>query len=190
MFRQYGSFTILALSLISSSAFSFDESRKGFSISVGGGFHTIDTEFSLDGAKVASPSENGLATSLKIGGGVNEQVLLYYVRNASWYSGPYFDDDVTYTIGIGGFGVSYFLSPTAPSAYFLGAIGVGDMSAPFESHIQTDTGSAFMIGGGYEFKPHVQFEATILKADIDSADVNGLSVGSTSLMFTINYNWY
>lgn len=172
-------------------SFAFDDNRQGFLLGFGAGFHSIDIDFIYDGSNIGSQSESGFATSFKIGGGITDQFALYYVRNASWYNAPYSDGyttkDITYTIGLSGVGASYFLSPSAPSAYFLGAFGIGDISAPFESGVESDTGSAFMLGGGYEFSNHVMVEATLLSTNIESADDSSLSIESSSFQFTINY---
>ncbi len=172
----------------------FDDNRQGFILGLGAGFHNIDTDFNYDGSKFNSESKSGLATSFKIGWGITNQFALYYVRNASWYSAPSFNgyttSDITYLAGISGIGGTFYLSPSAPSGYFLGAIGIGDLSAPFESNIESDTGSALMFGGGYEVSKHLQIEATLLSTDIDSADDSRLNLKSSSIQFTFNYLWY
>jgi len=129
----------------SHAALALDDSRKGFSIGVGAGIHTVSVDntaddfgFSLNSS--SSISEFGIATSFKIGGGITEQFSLYYVRSASWY-----DDTSVFTTGLAGIGAAYYLSPTAPSIYFHGAVGIGDLGAPFASNIEVQTGTAAMI---------------------------------------------
>jgi len=186
---------ILGLIMLSvSPAFAFDNKRQGFILGFGAGFHTIDYDFIYNGSNIGSESKSGVATSFKIGAGLTDQFALYYVRNASWYSAPYFDGftikDITYTTGIMGLGAAYFLSPSAPSAYVLGAIGTGDLSAPFESGVSSDTGSAIMLGAGYELSSHFMVEGTWQSTDIDSADDPLLSIESSSFQVTINYVFY
>lgn len=175
-------------------ASAFDDSRQGFLLGLGAGLHTIDLDYQGNGRSFANESESGIATSLKIGGGLTDQFALYYVRNASWYSATGFDGstykDMTFAVGLMGVGATYFFSPSAPSGYVLGALGVGDISAPFESNVDSDTGSAFMLGGGYELGNHLMLEATLLGTDIDSGDIVGLSVETTSLQLTFNYMFY
>lgn len=184
--------TVLTASAPTASA--FDDSRQGFLLGLGAGFHTIDLDVLGNGRSLGGESESGIATSLKIGGGLTDQFALYYVRNASWYSATGFDGstykDMTFAVGLMGVGATYFFSPSAPSGYVLGALGVGDISAPFESNVDSDTGSAFMFGGGYELGKHVMLEATVLGTDIDSSDIAGLSLETTSLQFTFNYMFY
>ena len=187
-------FLVIILMLNFQVAEAFDNIRQGFILGLGAGFHTLNVDFNFNGSKIASDSETGLATSFKIGGGITNQLALYYVRNASWYSAPssngFVINNITYEIGISGIGLTYFLSPTAPSGYFLGAVGVGDIDAPFEDNIKADTGSAVMIGGGYETANHMQLEATLLSTDIDSSDDSRFNLKSSSVQFTFNYMFY
>lgn len=181
-------FLVICVLMTSQVANAFDDNRQGFILGVGAGFHNIDTDFNYDGTKFKSESETGIATSFKIGWGITNQFALYYVRNASWYSTSY--SDTTYLVGISGIGGTFYLSPSAPSGYFMGAIGIGDLSAPFESNVKSDTGSALMFGGGYEISKHLQIEATLLSTDIDSADDSRLNLKTSSIQFTFNYLWY
>lgn len=176
-------------------ASAFDDNRQGFLLGLGAGLHTIDLDYLGNGRSLGSESESGIATSLKIGGGLTDQFALYFVRNASWYSAPGFNgsstvQDMTFAVGLTGVGATYFFSPSAPSGYVLGALGAGDIAAPFESNVESDTGSAFMVGGGYELGNHLMLEATLLGTDIDSGDIAGLSLETTSLQFTFNYLFY
>lgn len=187
---------LAALLLVMSSqfAYAFDEKRHGIILGLGAGLHNIDIDFETGSSVIASDSRSGIATSFKIGGGITNQFALYYVRNASWYrapsSGGGSTSDIVYTVGISGVGATFFLRPSAPSVYLLAAAGVGDISAPLEDDIDTDTGDAFMIGGGYEVHDHLQFEGTLLMTDIGSADVSNLDMETASLQLTINYLWY
>ncbi len=180
--------TFAAILFTATPAIAFDDNRQGFILGLGAGFHSIDIDFIYDGSNIGSQSKSGLATSFKIGGGITDQFALYYVRNASWYNASSFDGDITYAIGLSGLGASYFLAPTAPSAYFLAALGIGDISAPLEGTV--DIGSAFMFGGGYEFSSHIMAEATIITTNTESADDNLLNSKSSSFQFTINYLFY
>jgi len=182
---------VVVAMLSATQSFAFDNKRQGFVLGLGAGFHNTDMDFTYYGSTISSESESGLATSFKIGGGVTDQFLLYYVRNASWFNAPYYNGyvtrDETYMLGLSGIGASYFLSPSAPSVYFLGALGIGDLSVPSEG--ESDTGSAVMFGAGYEFKSHLMLEATLLSTNIDSSN-SALGLESRSFQFTINYSFY
>ena len=184
------SITLVAILCSTTPALAFDDNRQGFILGLGAGLHSIDIDFVLNGSTILSQSKSGLATSFKIGGGITNQFALYYVRNASWYSAPLFNQDANYVIGMSGLGASYYLSPTAPSGYFLAAFGIGDRIAPFESNVTPDTGSAFMFGGGYEINKHLMVEATVLATNLESANNSSLSIESSSFQVTLNYLFY
>jgi hypothetical protein len=193
--KLFKSASLALLLSAAGSAFAFDDKRQGFILGFGAGFHNLRENFHSNGSSVSSKSEGGIATSFKIGGGITDQVALYYVRNASWFSAPYFNGvrtkDAVYTIGLSGIGASYFLSPTAPSGYFLASIGIGDISAPFEENTRADTGGALMFGGGYEFTKNLMIEGTLLTTNIENPDlVPPVTLKSSSLQVTINYLFY
>lgn len=183
---MYRYIVFACLIFISQVAYALDGNRQGLIIGLGVGYHNLDMEPYYDGTKLGSSSEKGLATSFKIGSGLSNQLAVYYVRNASWFD---MDTETTFIIGISGVGGTYFLSPTAPSVYFLAAYGIGDMSAPFED-IEPDTGSAVMLGGGYEIDKHRNLEVTFLNTDIESSGDSLLTLKSSSVQFTFNYLWY
>jgi len=177
---MYKLFALLFCLLITSQqAFALDGTRKGFSISVGGGFHSIEVDSQESFFTTTEPlSESGIATSLKIGGGVNQNLSLYYIRNASW-----FDNEYVYVAGMSGIGATYHVRPTAPSLYFLASVGIADYAAPFTENIDVTTGTGYMFGLGYEFKPHWMIEGTYFISEYDDGDV-------TSPQLTLNYMWY
>lgn len=186
------SFIVISLSNV---AFALDGNRKGLIIGIGAGAAYVDMDFE---SPIKSESKVGLATSLKIGGGITDQFALYYVRNASWfsyqmkaeyvYNGQTLKEELdkeTFVTGISGIGATYYFKTEAPSGYILGAIGIGDVATPFADDSHSESGSAFMIGGGYEFSPHVHAEGTVLMADIDDAHLK-----TNAIQITINYLWY
>lgn len=187
---------LLAVIILGSSqlVYAFDENRGGFLLGVGAGLHSTDIDYFFNGNPDGSESESGFATSFKLGGGITDQFALYYVRNASWYSAPAYNgftvSDTTYTVGISGLGATFYFSPTAPSGYVMAAAGVGDNTAVFESGVDTDTGSAFMLGGGYEFSPHLQLEVTLLRTDLDVSGFSLETLETSSVQVTMNYVWY
>lgn len=186
---------ITSLILFPTIASAFDYVRKGFILSMGAGVQTISTEYSYsDTDESATDHYSGLATTLKIGGGFNEQFLLYYVRHVSWFNVTLDDGDeskdVIFVSGISGVGASMYFQPFAPSGFLMAGFGVGDFDAPFEDNISADIGNAFIIGGGYEFRNHFQLEANLLNTSIDSTTDNDLTLSTISLQLTLNYMWY
>lgn len=188
------SLTVAAIVLSANSAFAFDDNREGFILGLGAGLHTIKNDYSLNGNSYLTESKSGLATSLKMGGGITNQFALYFVRNASWFSTPVTNGSTTKdahaVVGISGIGANYYFEPAAPSGYMLAAVGGSDYAFPFESSITTKKGGAFMLGGGYEFDKHVMFEVTLLATSVaDPANSND-KIQSSALQFMLNYMFY
>jgi len=156
-------FTLLA----ASSAHAFDGQRKGFILGfgVGGGMSSFTQTVEIAGQpSQTSDRENkgGFATDFKIGGGLNEQFMLYYVARSSWFGiTNALNQKVTILSQVGGLGASYYLSEEPSSAYFLGAIGFGTWSTPFESGGSTWIGIGLTGGVGFEFAKHWSAEATV-----------------------------
>ncbi len=60
---------------ISPMANAFDDDLNGFIIGVGAGFHHSNVDININDFKVGSSLENGVATSFKLGGGGNLDLL-------------------------------------------------------------------------------------------------------------------
>jgi len=160
------------------SAYAFDEKRKGFLVSVGAGIHSVSVEDSF-GLSSEEMSKTGLATSFKLGGGLTDNFVLYYVRNASWYN-----DSYLYNAGVAGIGSAIYFKSSSPSLYLHGGFGVGDLSAPLElTTIEAETGKGFLLGAGYEFGNRVTVEGTYMAGDVDVAEIS-------SFQLLVNYQWY
>jgi hypothetical protein len=189
--------TLLATLFVSTPAFAFDDNRQGFIFGLGGGFTTLKVgTYDYSSGNTWSVPEYGLATSLKMGWGITDQVALYYVQNDSWYREYYSSNSSsepkqsTFTVGISGIGATYFLEPSAPSAYILAATGVGYNATPFESNNHRNTGHAFLFGGGYEFERNITIEGTVLIDNYDSGSNPPVNLKSSALQITLNYLFY
>lgn len=183
----------LAASLLSATtAHAFDDNREGFILGLGAGLHSIKNDYTFNGASYQTETKSGLSTSFKIGGGITNQFALYYVRNASWFTTtiPGTTREGQAVVGMGGIGATYYFEPTSPSGYMLGAIGGGDYIFPLESNVTTRTGGAVMLGGGYEFAPHVMFEVTVMGTTVEEPTNTLFKTKSSALQFTINYMFY
>jgi len=175
--------SLLASLVATTSLYAFDEQREGFIVSLGAGVSSIKTDIKL-GNLGADETSFGLATSFKIGYGFTNQFLLYYTSDVSWYGYDNDPKDDTYTSGHGGIGASYYVQENSPY-YVMGGIGIGSFTNFSES--KGETGSAFIVGGGYEVSPHFQVEATYLSTSIEEDNVK-LDTGAFRL--TANYMWY
>ena len=107
---------------------------------------------------VEETSGDGLALDLKLGGGLSQETLLYFVTRSSRIG-----DD---TAGVMGIGITRFLRPAAPSFYFLGMFGLSrivrdGVTIPFTLTGSGSTGMGVGAGIGYEFLPYLGLEATV-----------------------------
>lgn len=175
--------SLVALAVSVSSLEAFDEKREGFILGLGAGFSAVNTNVEV-GSHEYDESSMGLATSLKIGYGFTNQFSLYYVRNASWFGYDNDSEDDNYASGIMGVGASYYIEENSPM-YVMAAIGIGDWTNVSEN--AGETGSAFMLGGGYEVYPHVQIEATYLVANVEE---DSIKLDTAAFQLTVNYQWY
>jgi len=67
----------------------------------------------------------------------------------------------------------------------MAAVGFGDFANFTED--EGETGSAFMLGAGYEIYPHVQLEGTYLVVNIEEDSVD---LTTSAFQLTLNYHWY
>ena len=163
-------------------ASAIDGQRQGFMLNLGIGFGQ---------GKYSSGDRNydatGFGTDFKIGGGLrNNKVLIYYTNRALWYS-P--DSGGGRINGMSAAGVSYFLSPQAPSFFFSGALGLGVSRNNDTSTARS--GFGFTIGAGYEFAQHFTAELTYMGTDLSGdSDPGGSDLSASSIMLTLNWLGY
>lgn len=176
---------LLSCALLATCAFSFDEQREGFLISVGVGLASVNTELSYLGSS-ADEDNTGFATSFKLGYGISNQLLVYYVNDVSWFS--FENDDDTYTAGHSGIGFSYYIGENEPF-YLLAGVGLGTFSN-FTSGESDDIGSAYSLGLGYEVSPHIQLEAVYQSSTTENQYNNNIETTNSAFRVTVNYMWY
>lgn len=188
--------TFVFVSVFAAGAFAFDDSRKGFVIGISAGpsltSFTQTIEF-LD-QEETSDRENsfGAGTDFRIGYGPNENLLIYYKNGVTWFSMENaLGDNVIVANGVGGVGVSYFLTPEAPSFFLTGGLGFSFWMLPFEEGTDTWIGLGLSVGAGYEFAPHWVVEASAMYGN-PSDEAGGLTATTNALgfMLTIGYLGY
>jgi len=156
----------------------FDGERHGFMMNIGGGFG--QGRFSWQGNSVDG---TGFIADIKIGGGPSDQVHIYYVNQALWYS-PGSSSSRVINAFYGG-GVSYYLEPQAPSLFFSGALGLGMLiNADWDG---SDSGGfGFTLGAGYEIVRNLAVEFTFMNSSV-SSDFS--SENNTISHFAITFSW-
>ena len=174
-------FIVVYITLVAHIIYAFDNERKGFILGLGGGLHhtSMDYQFTDD------ISTQGLSTSFRIGGAFNEKWMLYYMREAAFYS----IDKKIYASGLMGIGFSYYFQENPTSWYLIGGIGIGDYTQV--TYLDSYTGKSFLFGVGYEIKKRIMIEGKLLYTSINDRDPNKTNIlNSISPIISINYLWY
>ena len=145
--------------LLSTGAAAFDGHRSGFILG-----------FGLGPGLTVEGGDNNLHlfnTDFRIGGG-SQQMQYYWSAKVSWVPFETYSESVTETFGLGGFGISYYFQPAAPSWYTTASIGVASISFPLEDNApDPDFGFGLSAGMGYEFSPHFSVEGNLVCGSIN-----------------------
>lgn len=172
----------------------FDNKRKGFVIGIGLGagavnYRQVAAEMGSSGTVVAErdwEQRMSFPVDFKIGGGVNDKLLIYYSSRVAWLgvTDP-LNNKVTINSGIHGLGAAYYFKPEGPSWFLSGVIGVATWSGTISSDPEFK-GPGFQVGLGWEFQPHFALEATLSYGET-KAVVYGFDTGTdaASLLVTI-----
>ncbi len=159
---------LIAIAVMTTSAEAFNGERKGFLLGFGVGPGWSSFQGDVEGYETGDrESKFAIGTDFKIGAGINDQLLIYYVNRVAWFksssvtSDSLLQEDVTIASSVGLVGISYYFKTEAPAWYVVGAIGVSTWSAPLESDSETFTGFGVTGGIGYEFTKHWSLEATV-----------------------------
>jgi len=178
---------LILLLLGSASAQAFNNQREAFIVGLGIGYHGTDLDFSHTGSATETDSAAGLATSVRIGFGLSNQFILYYLSEASWYN----RGGDTWSLGLNGIGASWYFSPRARAAYVHGGYGYSYSSLPRESGSDSSKfGNGYILGAGYEFMPHISLEASYLRANIKGAIDSPYPARTSSWRLMLNYLFY
>ena len=159
---------LIAIAVMATSATAFNGERKGFILGFGAGVSWSSFKGEVEGFDLGdTETKFGIGTDFKIGAGINDQLLIYYVNRVAWLKSDNFTsngdllEDITIASSVGLVGISYYFKTEAPAWYVVGAIGVSTWSAPLESNSEMFTGFGVTGGVGYEFTPHWSLEATV-----------------------------
>ena len=135
--------------------------RKGFLIGIGAGpaLHRAP----LFGFGGGGPTNDfAVVTDFRIGYAPTDQVLLHYSNKVAWTRNVAYD-----LVGFSGFGVTYMLDRTSPSAFVTGAIGAG--AGGTLSGGADQTGLGFGVGGGFEFARHLSIDGEAMFVRLSGA---------------------
>jgi opacity protein-like surface antigen len=170
----------------------FDGHRKGFILGVGVGpsLTSFTQSVRMPSPTATSDRENkaGVATDFRIGGGVTERFLLYYVNRVAWFSlHNALGKNVTIASSVGLLGASYYFRETSPSPFIVGLLGLSAWSAPFEEGSGSQTGLGLGAGAGYDISRHWSVEGNLdFGSPSDEAFGTKVSTHAVSLHCTIH----
>lgn len=153
--------------------------RKGFIFGLGGGvgLHRGPAFFGSAGP----PNDFAINTDFRIGYAPTDQVLVYYNNSVAWSRSELYD-----ILGLTGVGVTYMIRPTSPTPFVTGAFGAGSAAevdfggGRFDD---TETGSAVLIGGGYEFARHWSVEGAAVFIRLGNGNNHTVLKATFSWMF-------
>lgn len=184
--RKQIALAILATALLSSATFAFDGKKEGFMMSAGVGVGLSSTDFTAiyDGwSRGRANTELGVATSFKIGYGINETYTLYLFRNSAFVDGYSKDPNKeTYGNCVTGVGMNYYIPHS--NFYTIAGFGRGQLSKFKESEHKASKGYGGIIGLGYAFTDTIQIEANYLATRVDD---DGIKLSTDAVQLTLNY---
>jgi len=183
MKRQLQMAGLLLFVLGSTAAQAFNDQRQAFLVGLGIGYHGSELEY---GNAVDSASVSGVATSVRIGFGLDNQTILYYFSDGNWYNRA----GDSWFSGINGLGAAWYLSPGPRSPYLHYGYGYGYHSLPRETSNNSKFGSGYTLGVGYEFRRHVSVEASYLRTNLWDASDGPHPARTSSWRLMLNYLFY
>ena len=166
---------MIMLVAVAGSANAFDGNRKGFWLGFGAGFGSISIS-----DQGPDNSLSGFQTSLDIGAGITDQLLILYSGHTSFYSA----DGLNLVWGTPTVILRYYFTPTVNSFYIFGgpavAAGIG--------WDQYDAGAGFgglggTVGTGYQFGRHYQVQLGVLLTHSEQTSYNAFHA-------TMNVAWF
>jgi hypothetical protein len=169
--RRILGLVLVALLLIPASVNAFDGFRKGFVLGGGAGFvphasWSFDDPF--DRSVTYDESKASVGFQFVIGYAWDELNMIVYEGNVTAYNSSIVNiitDDYTipinHTVGQGFNGASWYHYFGPKGKTFFTTVGIGFYIFDVQDFDANSPGGAFLVGGGYEFTPHVQVGAYI-----------------------------
>ncbi len=182
---------LISLFLIFFATLASAENRGGFYLAGGFGLGNTTWEWEADDGFTTLSGEvdsgSGFITSLKVGGTINHQHAIYYTRQAIHYTvEDSFDEEYSVVNGIAGIGYTYYFSPSFRTGYIEAALGVGDLILDQEID-DAATGSAYLLGIGYEVGKHAQLGLFYMRTDTEDPYDSNLSYINTTTALKVEF---
>lgn len=171
--------------LVSALSFADNSTRSGFYLSGGAGLHSTELTMTIDGWGQITETNNGFLTAIKLGGYLNPQFALYYLREAAWWSDPDVNNALV-TSGITGIGGSYYFNASG-GGYLEFGVGFGDLAVNDNGTLSTEVGGAVQFGGGVEVTDHIQIGGTILTTSIPDSYYTDVTYSAFTLAAKVEF---
>ena len=159
--------------------------RKGFVLGLGAGFGSL----SLENGEFDSLNdfdEFGFVTSFEIGYAFTNQFSVTYINNVTWASGDSIYGSDTNIGGFSGISANYYFEDAPETLYVVGGDGLTTF-ANFDSG-DGDSGTGFLIGGGYAME-HVEFEVDAIFGEVDTI-LGDDTRDMFTIQATVSYRFY
>ena len=166
----------IATLLLMTNANAFDDNKEGFILGLGVGASSVKTTYTG-----GSSRDTGFSTSIKLGYGINEQLIAYIDAAGDLYK--YNDKGDRVNTAMTGIGLDYYINQNSPF-YVTGMVGFASVNKLKKAKDQT--GYGFLVGAGYEITDHITLQADYMKINTDDK----LNADTDAIRFTVNYTWY
>jgi hypothetical protein len=179
--RLFWGFVLIVFILLPVPSGAFDGNRKGFVVGGGLGFTPI-ASWSLNDF---DESNAGMGLNLIIGYAWDERNMIVYEGNVCGYK----QGNYRTSQGFNGVSWYHYFGPKGKS--FFTAAGFGFYIYDFELFDMNDPGLGYIIGGGFEFTPHVQIGLYLsggqTSFSIDYRDAEGNPLSGPDITYGHNH---
>jgi len=127
--------------------------RQGFVLGFGAGGGTVTS-------KIASDSNTGLQTDLKIGAGISPRLLVHYSGKQFWIK----ENGDFFTLATPMAALTYYARDTSPSVLVSWGAGPALAAAIWQDELGAALGVGTFAGVGYEVAPHWEVEFNVLRS--------------------------
>ncbi len=148
---------IISLLLLSSMTIAFDNEREGIAFGGGVGFALV-ADWHLKGISNIGESSAGISGNLFVGYGYNESVMFVLQHEGVIHkiTSIYNENDKVHQ-GFTGLVVYYYFGVPGNSFFLTSGVGLQNYSILETDRPEHKTDFGYLIGGGYEFIEHLQF---------------------------------
>lgn len=145
---------LLLAAICSTTSWGFNGQRRGFVLGGGLGFTPVATIKSEDSD--FDESNAGVALNFLIGYAWDNQNMLVFLHDGAWSEVEGEFEDIRVSQGFNGPSWFHYFGQMGHSAFINVGLGLQEFSSLESEYESNDPGFGALIGGGYEFTPHVQ----------------------------------